>query len=706
MVSKNNLQLLERKQQSRKQRFGLRKMSIGLVSVLLGLLFITNGNSASADEVATSEPATTAQASPDTATLSSATVAETSSAASSTAVSSSPVSSVPAESVNTTSSTANAPESALLAPALTASSSSVISEENASSANTNSIAAATSGTVQPVSSAIDNTVNDSEQPASEGARQDTTVGTVDTIRTDQILKDKYGIDVNHLDAKSVLLLASLFHIFANEANLGADVNGNIAVGNLNSNVDFGTRGESIHLTNGDIYYIQNLNAALQNGSFRNQEFNHVIFGEDVNVGIRDGQVYVNGEHMPNLKPEEVFKDGAGTSYIDFPAVFQRLIAASNFYAEQAESAGVIKDFNDMNNRYVDVSNAVAKDNVIYVNIPYEYLNGPQPIKIYGLSSRVNGPTVVINVIGMPADGQLDINTQIKLYYDDDRDNHVSPGESHAHPNHVLWNFGTAAADITIGSGHFMGSILAPNATVTANVNVDGNIVANVVNIKGGESHKWDIHPVQPTDPQPTDPQPTDPQPTDPQPTDPQPTDPQPTDPQPTDPQPTDPQPTDPQPTDPQPTDPQPTDPQPTDPQPTDPQPTDPQPTDPQPTDPQPTDPQPTDPQPTDPILPPTGEMEDAGAEPTGSQENATEQPTHSNTMNLGTTTVSYTSNQLTASPAHTAEQTATPTNASKNQTLPQTGASHEQAVLAGIILAITAQLLALGALSWKKYNEE
>lgn len=65
----------------------------------------------------------------------------------------------------------------------------------------------------------------------------------------------------------------------------------------------------------------------------------------------------------------------------------------------------------------------------------------------------------------------------------------------------------------------MGSILAPNATITANVNVDGNIIANIVNIKGGESHKWDIHPVeefvQPTDPQPTDPQPTDPQPTDP-----------------------------------------------------------------------------------------------------------------------------------------------------------------------------------------------
>ena len=75
-------------------------------------------------------------------------------------------------------------------------------------------------------------------------------------------------------------------------------------------------------------------------------------------------------------------------------------------------------------------------------------------------------------------------------------------------------------------------------------------------------------------------------------------------------------------------------------------------------------------------------------------------------MNSGTATVTHTVNQLAASPAYTTEQAATPTSTSKNQTLPQTGASHEQAVLAGIILAITAQLLALGALSWKKYNEE
>lgn len=354
-----------------------------------------------------------------------------------------------------------------------------------------------------------------DQPASREVSADG-VQIVDKIHTDQILKDKYGIDVNHLDAKSVLMLASLFHIFANEANLGADVNGNLAVGILNSNVDFGTRGDSIHLSKGDIYYIQQLNTGLQSGSFRNELFNHVVFGKDVNVEIIYGRVYVNGHHMVNLKPEEVFKDGTGTNYVDFPAVFQRLLKAADFYASQEESAGVIKDFSDMNNRFIDVSQATPKDNVIYVNIPFEYLNASQPVKIYGLSNKVDGPTVVINVIGMPAGSELMIHTQVKLYYDDEKNNHVNPSESHEHPNHVLWNFGDSAAHILIQGGHFMGSILAPNATVTANVNVDGNIVANIVNIKGGESHKWDIHPVEPPSfivdpPQPTQPtQPTEP----------------------------------------------------------------------------------------------------------------------------------------------------------------------------------------------------
>ena len=51
MLSKNNVQMINRKGQAQKQRFGLRKLSIGVASVLLGLTFL-GASSASADETA------------------------------------------------------------------------------------------------------------------------------------------------------------------------------------------------------------------------------------------------------------------------------------------------------------------------------------------------------------------------------------------------------------------------------------------------------------------------------------------------------------------------------------------------------------------------------------------------------------------------------------------------------------------------------
>ena len=472
MLSKRNAQLMIKKFQPTRQRFGLKKLTIGVSSVLLGLTFINGTASANEDKTILTgqeEPAVAAVTSTEQG---STTVALTTSA-----------SDIAEPSVASDTSTAD-----------------VIAEISTSTSPINSAdiesASSVSSVASPaVSESTENNVVASNVATEQVTPTNNSIGTVDIIHNDPLLKD-YGIDINHLDAKSTLLLASLFHIFANNANLGADVNGNIAVGTLGGSIDFGTRGDSIHLTNGDIYYIQNLTDALNSGSFRNKEFNHVIFGNDIDVQIINDKVYVNGQCMDNLKTHEVFKDSAGTNYINFEAVFKRLIKASEFYAEKENSTGVIFNVSDMNNRYIDVSKAIAADNVIYVNIPVEYLAAPQPLKIYGLSSKVDGPTVVINVIGVNGK-KLNICTQIHLYYDDDKVE-INNGESHAVPNHLLWNFGNLEK-INVSSGRFMGSILAPLATVNAHVNIDGNIVADTVNIIGGESHRWDIHPVFPDD---------------------------------------------------------------------------------------------------------------------------------------------------------------------------------------------------------------
>ncbi|MFT9269748.1 MAG: collagen-binding domain-containing protein [Liquorilactobacillus nagelii] len=410
------------------------------------------------------------------------------------------------------------------------SSSATKSVENSSSVNSNSDGSVASSVSQNASNStkmVDKTVNQGgttnaeksltsiqslsaqENSQVEATSANAAISTVQTfsdetnqvqaaassIDTDSYLKN-LGIDIENLNANSVLKLASLFHIFANQAKLGADVNGNVAVGALTSSIDFGTRGDSDNLTNGDIYYIQKLSAALESSSFRNTTFNHVVLGKDVAVSINGDQVSLDGVVMSNLKADDVYQDTNGNTYINFAQVFDELSANSTEYSTHENSSGVIESFSDMNNRYVDVSNATVEDGIIYVNIPFAYLNASQPITIKGVSSSIDGLTIIINVTDIPA-GDQSISTQTELDYTDGTSG-LTCGESHSEPNHILWNFGNGDETLNFNGGRFMGSILAPNATINAGVNIDGNIVANVVNVTGGESHRWDIHPNQPT----------------------------------------------------------------------------------------------------------------------------------------------------------------------------------------------------------------
>ena len=59
-MSKNNTQEYVRKMEQQRQRFGLRKLSVGVASVLLGTTFMVGGTVAHADSTPTTEEATTA----------------------------------------------------------------------------------------------------------------------------------------------------------------------------------------------------------------------------------------------------------------------------------------------------------------------------------------------------------------------------------------------------------------------------------------------------------------------------------------------------------------------------------------------------------------------------------------------------------------------------------------------------------------------
>ncbi|HIW70623.1 MAG TPA: KxYKxGKxW signal peptide domain-containing protein [Candidatus Limosilactobacillus merdipullorum] len=299
-----------------------------------------------------------------------------------------------------------------------------------------------------------------------------------TFDSDQDLHKQLsdGMNLDH----QVLRKATIFHIFSKNTGLYADTNGNFATDKLIDNPDFGSRNSTYSHTQKDVYYIGNAEKIAPNG-FRTDN-NYVILGNDSNVKFKEDGVYVNGTRLDHLKKSDV-KIAKG--YLDIDNELKSLAEMADYLACQSESDGIKRNFSDMNKQVIDVSGVI--DNLIIINIDDNLLQKPQPITIKGLSSKTGGPAVILNVKG---DQDIDWQTQIKLVYDDGTQ--LSAGESHSKPNHVLWNFGTAKRTVNIHSGYLMGSVLVPNGTIDVNVNADGNLIAHDVNIRGGESHRWDL----------------------------------------------------------------------------------------------------------------------------------------------------------------------------------------------------------------------
>ncbi|WP_180245609.1 collagen-binding domain-containing protein, partial [Secundilactobacillus silagincola] len=328
------------------------------------------------------------------------------------------------------------------------------------------------------------------------------------IYNDDALKTK-NIDVNKLTSNNVLKLASLFHIFANQASLSSDTRGNLAVGILNQANNFGTRDQAAtNLTSEDIDYIQQVlnGQQIPTNAFSDPSGNRVVFGQDFTITTdSSGRAVVNDQRIDSSANgnDTVDKDADGKVYIDFAKVFSELIQNSNEFSDEAQSTGVDEELKDENNRSINVANATSSNGVVYVDLPFEYLSDQRQITIKGVSSSNDGPTIIINLTDIPTgDAPQTVSSQVHLQYDQSTNN-VQDNDLLSKPNHVLWNFGTGNSDSSSTSGtsnatfnignSFYGSILAPNATINVTASsFYGNIAANVVNIAGGTSHRWDI----------------------------------------------------------------------------------------------------------------------------------------------------------------------------------------------------------------------
>ncbi|MDO0918564.1 MULTISPECIES: Cna B-type domain-containing protein [unclassified Enterococcus] len=186
--------------------------------------------------------------------------------------------------------------------------------------------------------------------------------------------------------------AQYFHIFANHATLNTHTNGNLAGGELNGNVNFGTSIQDGSLTT-EINYIQKVNT-IANSSFvsgNDSRKNKVVFGPSVTVDLADQNqqpaVFVNGQRMDHLKTSEVFQDqSASEPYIDFKKVFSTLQATSERLGAYPQTPGVTKDFTDNNQRVINTARAENDTQEVVLTLTDEQGN-PLDDGVYELQNK-------------------------------------------------------------------------------------------------------------------------------------------------------------------------------------------------------------------------------------------------------------------------------------------------------------------------------
>ncbi|MBP5840397.1 choice-of-anchor A family protein [Lactiplantibacillus plantarum] len=377
------------------------------------------------------------------------------------------------------------------------------------SATSNDTAATAAKTTDASAKIAGTTTSDSvAQQTTTTKDQSTTTATPQTVavalsqavtHANDAVADGGNVTDDYPDLHNMLGVSSQFHIFAREAELHAHTNANVAVQNLVGNVNFGTNIIE-ELLDKDISYIQNISniAGSSFVSAGETRSNKVIFGENIEIDVSNpNRPMVNGVYIDHLLASEVYQDKDGNVYIDFDKEFAKLEKLSASLSEASANATYTSDsFEDMNQRVIDVTDMQPDaDGHIVINLSADVLNTSTPLTIKGLSADADGNTVIINVDTAGATN-YQVNSQIKIIYDDGTERNNKETEDFG-DNHLLWNFYDSTASDKLATGvisvdrPFQGSILAPAAEIDANQNIDGNIIANKVNVKA-ETHRWDL----------------------------------------------------------------------------------------------------------------------------------------------------------------------------------------------------------------------
>ena len=320
----------------------------------------------------------------------------------------------------------------------------------------------------------------------------------DKPNINEMTKEELANHIKDLADKHPLGIAGIFHIFGNEVTQNGHIAGNIAADKL-SGTNFGTNSNATNnLTNGDIHYVGNLNG-LNKIDGDNKV---VIFGPDIEYRSfeNDGAIEVNygTAEKPDWRKVDISYNHIvqADQKIDIQGELDKLSQKSDNWASQAQTEEVKADFNDLNNSWIDVSEAIknAGDSKepIYVTIDAAHLSGDKRnITIKGIPAGAEAPMIILNVINIQG-GDLTVQTHLVLEYADGN-NIGGSSETPNQFNKLLWNFGTDVNKLHFAGDYHLGSILATNAHITNAVNIDGNIIGNKVTVSG-ETDRWDLTP--------------------------------------------------------------------------------------------------------------------------------------------------------------------------------------------------------------------
>lgn len=320
----------------------------------------------------------------------------------------------------------------------------------------------------------------------------------DKPNINEMTKEELADHIKDLADKHPLGIAGIFHIFGNEVTQNGHIAGNIAADKL-SGTNFGTNSNATNnLTNGDIHYVGNLNG-LNKIDGDNKV---VIFGPDIEYRSfeNDGAIEVNygTAEKPDWRKVDIPYNHIvqADQKIDIQGELDKLSQKSDNWASQAQIEGVKADFNDLNNSWIDVSEAIknAGDSKepIYVTIDAAHLSGDKRnITIKGIPAGAEAPMIILNVTNIQG-GDSTVQTHLVLEYADGN-NIGGSSETPNQFNKLLWNFGTDVNKLHFAGDYHLGSVLATNAHITNAVNIDGNIIGNKVTVSG-ETHRWDLTP--------------------------------------------------------------------------------------------------------------------------------------------------------------------------------------------------------------------